>query len=179
VRRLVLVCLAAAAVLSACGGTERPATEPRVKLTLKAPSDGSTTRADQVELRGTVTPADAAVAVKGEAVQVEAGEFVVPVKLEPGGNVIDVTASAAGRRPASDALRLARDMTVDVPDVLGQSPDDATAAIKAAGLTAETDDTDNWLGRLFGDPVVCSTRPAAKTAVDRGTKVVLTIARDC
>lgn len=177
--RRLIVLLAAGLLLSGCGDVERPATEPRVTLKLDAPSDGGSTRDDHVEVRGAVSPADATVQVMGRDAQVDAGEFVADVELEPGGNVIDVTATAPGRRPATDALRLERDMRVDVPDVLGQSPDDATKMLEDTGLVAKTEDTDNWLGRLFGDPVVCRMDPAAGTPVDKGTTVTLTIARDC
>ena len=39
--------------------------------------------------------------------------------------MIDVTATAPGRRPATDAVRVMRDMRVKVPDVVGSTPEDA------------------------------------------------------
>ena len=102
--------------LSACGETPRPATQPRVTLKLSAPDDGGSTRDERIEIRGTVTPGDAAVRVGGEDAEVSGGEFVAEVELQPGGNVIDVTATAPGRRPATDAVRVERDMRVPVPE---------------------------------------------------------------
>lgn len=177
-RRLVIL-LAAGLVVSACGETPRPTADLRVKIKLEAPNTGGTTRDDHIALRGTVTPADATVAVMGQTAQVTAGEFTADVDLKPGGNVIDVTATSPGRRPAADALRYVRDMSVDVPNVLGKSPDDASAAVKAIGLVAVVQDDGNWLDKLLGSPQVCAVDPPAGTAVAKGTKVILQIARDC
>ena len=121
-RRLVLL-LVAALALNACGETPRPATEPRVKLKLTVPGDGRSTRATQVAVLGTVTPADAEVRVGGEVAEVSGGEFTADVELQPGANVIDVTAASPGRRPAADALRVVRDMRVEVPRLVGQERD--------------------------------------------------------
>ena len=123
-RRLVPL-LAAGLVLSACGETPRPATQPRVTLKLSAPDDGGTTRDERIEIRGTVTPGDASVRVAGQDAEVSGGEFSAEVELLPGGNVIDVAATAPGRRPATDAVRVERDMRVPVPDVVGQESDKA------------------------------------------------------
>jgi hypothetical protein len=178
VRPLILL-LAAGLVVGACGEKPRATTEPRVKLKLEAPNSGGTTRDTHISVRGTVTPADAAVRVMGVEAQVSAGEFTADVDLQPGGNVIDVTASSPGRRPATDALRYIRDMRVDVPNVVFKSPDDAGAALKRAGLTAVIEEDGNWLDRLLGEPQVCATRPAAGTAVAKGTKVTLETATTC
>jgi hypothetical protein len=177
--RSVIFMLTAGLLLSACGETPRPATEPRVKLKLEAPDDGGTTRAGHVAIRGSVTPADAAVQVMGVEAQVSAGEFTADVDLQPGGNVIDITASSPGRRPATDALRFVRDMRVDVPNVLFKSPEDATDALKAIGLVAVVEEDGNWLDRLLGNPQVCVTRPPAGSPVEKGTKVTLQTARSC
>ena len=177
--RRLIVLLAAGLLLSACGETPHPTPEPRVKLKLDAPDSGGTTRDDHIAVSGTVTPADATVQVMGVSAQVSAGAFTADVKLQPGGNVIDITASSAGRRSATDAVRFVRDMRVDVPNVLFQSPDDATAALKDAGLVGVVEESDTWLDRLLGAPQVCATRPAAGAAVARGSKVTLETARAC
>src|SRR4051794_15074131 len=92
--------------LAGCGADARPATTPRVQLKLAAPGDGRSLRAETVEVSGTVTPAGATVTVAGARAQVKAGSFTATVALAPGGNLIDVTAAAPGRRPAADALRV-------------------------------------------------------------------------
>jgi hypothetical protein len=177
--RPLIVLLVTGLLVSACGETPRAATEPRVKLKLEAPNSGGTTRESHISIRGTVTPADAAVQVMGVQAQVSAGEFTADVDLQPGGNVIDDTAASPGRRPATDALRYVRDMRVDVPDVVLKSPDDAAAALESAGLAAVVEEDGNWLDRLLGEPRVCATRPAAGTPVDKGTKVTLETSRSC
>ena len=127
--------LTAGLVLSACGETPRPATQPRVTLKLAAPDDGGSTRDERIEIRGTVTPGDVERAVGGEDAEVSGGEFGAEVELQPGGNVIDVAATATGRRPATDAVRVERDMRVPVPELVGQEVDPAhRRRSKAAGL---------------------------------------------
>jgi hypothetical protein len=179
VRRLVLL-LATGLALGACGETPRPATEPRVKLKLDAPDNGGSILADRVAVRGTVTPADAAVRVAGEDAEVNDGTFMAEVALQPGGNVIDVTASSPGRRPATDAVRVKRDMRVRVPDVVGRTPEDAGAALRKTGLTSVEERGGSWIDRLLpGGIEVCATRPRAGALLDKGTRVTLESARDC
>jgi hypothetical protein len=178
VRRLIVL-LAAGLVLSACGETPRPASEPRVKLKLDAPNSGGTTREAHIAVSGSVTPADASVQVMGVQARVSGGQFTADVQLQPGGNVIDVTASSPGRRSVADAVRFIRDMRVDVPAVVGSSPEDAAAALRDVGLVDAIEEDGNWLDRLLGSPQVCATNPPAGTAVAKGTKVTLRVAPDC
>jgi hypothetical protein len=178
-RRLVLL-LAAGLALAACGETPRPATEPRVKLKLEAPDNGGSILADRVAVRGTVTPADAAVQVAGEDADVSDGAFKAEVALQPGGNVIDITASSPGRRPATDAVRVMRDMRVAVPNVVGGTPEDAAGALRRAGLTSVEERGGSWIDRLLpGDITVCATRPEAGALLEKGSNVTLETARNC
>ena len=159
--------LAAGLALSACGETPRPTTEPRVKLKLNLPDDGRSIRDDAVLVRGTVTPADATVQIAGHTASVDGGQFSLTVSLDPGGNVIDVAATAPGRRPATDAVRIIRDMRVEVPALSGQSYTDAVDALKRLGLTASEDRGGTWLDKVLGTQFrVCATQPAAGR--DRG-----------
>jgi hypothetical protein len=178
-RRLLLL-LAAGLVLGACGETPRPATAPRVQIKLDVPDDGGSVLDDRVAVRGTVTPADSVVHVAGEEADVDGGEFSAEVGLEPGGNVIDITATAPGRRPATDAVRVLRDMRVRVPKLVGLEPDAATPALRSIGLTAAEEREGSWIDRLLpGGVTVCETRPAAGALVDRGTDVTLVTRREC
>jgi hypothetical protein len=175
-----MLVFAAGLVLAACGDTPRPATQPRVTLELSAPDDGGTTRDERVEIRGTVSPGDATVRVGGENAEVSGGEFVAEVELLPGGNVIDVAATASGRRPATDAVRVERDMRVPVPELVGQEVDAANDALKDAGLKPVEERSGSWIDRLLGGPVqVCSISPRAGTLVDKDTSVVMQTAREC
>jgi hypothetical protein len=179
VRRLVFL-LVACIALGACGETPPPTTDPRVKLKLDAPDDGGSILADRVAVRGTVTPGDAAVRVAGEDAEVSDGAFTAEVGLQPGGNVIDVTATSPGRRPATDAVRVVRDMRVPVPNVVDRTPEDAGAALRAAGLTWVEERGGSWIDRLLpGGITVCATRPEADALLDKGSRVTLETARNC
>src|SRR5215207_4465072 len=102
--------LALAVLAAACGEEPRPPrAEPQVQLTLAAPGDAGTTRDEAVEVSGSVKPARASVTVLGREVDVDGGRFATKVALEPGANLIDVAASAAGRRPDFAALRVVRE----------------------------------------------------------------------
>lgn len=178
-RRLAILIVAGLA-LSACG--EAPATgpEPRVKLRLELPTDGGMVRTDNVEVRGTVTPADAAVQVAGENAQVDGGQFVAKVTLTAGDNVIDVTATSPGRRPATDALRIKRDMRVEVPPLTGKDYDEAAAALKRIGLKATEQPGGSWLDRVLGSAfTVCASSPAAGSLVQPSTTVTLATGPNC
>lgn len=172
--------LAAGLVLSACGETPRPATQPRVTLELSAPDDGGKTRAERIEIRGTVTPGDSSVRIAGHDAEVSGGEFSAEVELLPGGNVIDIAATSPGRRPATDAVRVERDMRVPVPSVVGQEGDKALETLKAAGLEPAEERGGSWIDRLLGGSIqVCTMSPPAGTLVEKGTRVVIQTAREC
>lgn len=178
-RHLVLL-LAAGLTLAACGEAPRPTTEPRVRLKLELPGDGGSIRKASVQIRGTVTPADAAVLVAGQGATVDGGRFVASVKLDPGGNVIDITATAPGRRPASDAVRITRDMTVVLPELTGRTYDAAAADLAKLNLQAIEERGGSWIDRVLGADVrVCETSPKAGTAVLPGTTVTVATAPDC
>jgi hypothetical protein len=178
VRRPAL--LLAAIALAGCGAEARPATTPRVKLDLAAPADGGMLRAQTVAVSGTVAPSGAAVLVAGQPAKVDGGTFTATVALAPGGNVIDVTASSPGHRPASDALRVIRDMRIELPKLAGYDEEDAVSRLKELNLTAAEKRTDNWLDRLFsGAARVCSTAPRAGTLVQPHSQVTLLVAGNC
>ncbi|MDA0182968.1 PASTA domain-containing protein [Solirubrobacter phytolaccae] len=178
-RSLALI-LTAGLLVSACGEAPKPAANARVTLKLSLPDDGGMVRDERVVVRGTVSPADASVRVGGEDAEVDGGEFSKEVALAPGGNVIDISASSPGRRPATDAVRVTRDMRVDVPNVVGQEVDPAKTAVGNVGLKVEEEQRGGWLDRVIpGTDHVCATRPAAGTPVDKGTTVTLVTQREC
>ena len=177
----VAAVLALAALAPACGeDSEPPRNEPGVKLELGSPSDGAVVRSETVELRGTVLPRGASVKVLGREIAVDGGSFRTEVALEPGANLIDVAASANGRRPDFAALRVVREERVALPDVVGRDADAAQEELEALGLTVETDDAGGFLDPLLpGDPSVCDMQPGAGEQVLPGTAVTLLVARDC
>jgi hypothetical protein len=177
VRRFALL---ATLALAGCGTQARPATTPRVELKLSAPGDGRMLRADTVEITGTVAPAGAAVTVAGRSATVDGTSFTATVPLQPGGNVIDVTASSPGHRPAADALRVIRDMRVQVPTLTGYEENDAFDRLKGLGLRPVEKRDDNWIDRLIPGAVgVCGTQPKGGTLVAPHSAVTVIVAKDC
>jgi hypothetical protein len=151
-----------------------------VRLAITSPSDEAVVRATQVELRGTVSPASATVTVEGRRAAVAGGAFHATVGLQPGTNVVDVMASAGDARPALTAIRIRRRVTVDVPDLIGLVPADATGQLEALGLKAKVDDQDGIFERLLpGKALVCATDPETGTSVDPGTTVRLAVSKQC
>jgi hypothetical protein len=177
-RRLVP---AIALLACACGSAgARPGPDPRVTLKLSAPNDAKTLRADRVRVQGTVSPAGARVEVDGEQAAVNGGTFVADVALQPGGNVIDVTATAPGLRADADAVRVTRDIRVEVPRLVGADHQDAAGRLRALGLDPHEQRGGNFLDRFIpGALTVCETRPAAGALVDPHSAVTVVVARSC
>ena len=180
--RFLAVILAAGLLVAGCGGSAQSQTTstPRVKLTLALPDDASTTFKARVEISGTVSPADAAVKVAGVDAEVSGGEFAAQVSLEPGGNVIDVSASAPGRRPATGAVRVERDIRVKIPTLVGLELDEAKSELGKLGLKSEEEQGGSWLDRVIpGVEYVCAADPAEGQLVLPNSTVTLLTQRDC
>jgi hypothetical protein len=180
-RSLLLAGAACALLLSACGGNDPGAPIAPVRVAVTAPGDLSAVRADRVQVRGTVRPARATVTVGGARASVSGGTWSAGVALEPGVNLVDVLASAGRARPALTVVRVRRLIAVRVPDLVGDTVDDARQRLADAGLKGEFQDTgggffDELLG---GKPQVCETDPAAGEQVDPGATVQVTVGRRC
>lgn len=182
-RRALTAPLLVAVVAAGCGddpAQSPPRAEPRVTLTLGGPADAAVVRGETVELRGTVRPAAARVQVLGREVPVEQGAFRTEVALEPGANLIDVAASARGRRPDFAVRRIVREERVPVPDVVDGDADTAREQLEGLGLGVRIEDAGGFLDPILpGDPKVCATEPAAGEQVLPGSEVTLRVARDC
>lgn len=180
---LVLACLAFPA--AGCGGDgEEPRVQaplPLVQLDVTAPDDMTTVRTGAVEVRGTVTPAGAAVKVLGRPATVSGGgSFSARVALEPGDNVIDVMATARGRTPAMTAFRVTREVPVEVPDLDGLEVAAVEERLGAAGLGVDVERGGGLLEELLpGEPAVCEQDPEPGTKVRRGTTVHVIVAKSC
>jgi hypothetical protein len=170
-----------ATLVAACGDEQRPTRpEPVVRLALGSPADGTVVRAETVEIRGTVQPRAARVQVLGRDVAVDAGAFRTAVSLEPGANLIDVAASARGRRPDFAVTRIVREVRVPVPDLVGSDADSARQQLEGLGLKARTENGGGFLDPLLpGDPKVCELSPRAGAQVLPGSEVTLRVARSC
>ena len=182
-RTSALLTLLAAAAIAGCGGRERPAAARApspVRMTVAAPADLASTRADTLTVTGSVSPADATVRVLGRPADVVAGTFTARVPLRPGSNVIDLAATARGRGPALTALRVTREMPIVVPDLSHLTPGDARARLARLGLHLRTENAGGLLeGILPGTPGVCDQRPEAGSEVHAGTEVVAGVAKRC
>jgi hypothetical protein len=179
---LVLAAVPALAVLAtACGdGPAPPRDVPQVRLELGTPNDGDVVNSDTVEIAGTVRPSGADVQVLGRDVSVDGGSFHTEVTLEPGANLIDVSAGARGRRPDFAVARVLLEVRLPVPDLAGSDADTAVDQLDGLGLKSKTEDAGGFLDPLLpGDPKVCETRPRAGEQVMPGTTVTLLVARDC
>ena len=168
-----------ATLLAACGGGSAPAPPP-VRVSVTAPGDQTVVHEEQVEVRGTVRPSSATVTVAGKRARVTEGTFRATVGLAAGTNVIDVMAQAGRARPALMAIRVRRDLAVEVPDVVGVPVAQAIRELDAAGLESDVETADDFFDRLLpGDPNVCESDPESGARVERGTTVRLRASRRC
>ncbi len=119
--------------------------------------------------------------VVGQAVKPGAGgSFSATVSLVPGTNLVDVIASAAHARPAMDALRVIRYVLVTVPDVTGEGPGDAAAAIRGAGLKPQLHgDSDPFAFLLPLSEQVCSQSPSGGDQVNPNSTVTIRLGKLC
>jgi len=181
-RASVIGAACAAALLPGCGAGNDPPPAPRdpVRLTIGAPADGARVRGGTVDVRGSVSPASADVAVLGRPALVTGGRFDVVVPLEPGVNIVDVAATAGRRRPAFAALRVVRDVDVTVPDLTGVPEDEVAARLEALGLQADVQHDDSILDVLRpGDRAVCVQDPEGGARVRRGGTVHVVVSKSC
>jgi beta-lactam-binding protein with PASTA domain len=152
-----------------------------VKLNVTSPADLARVYASNTTISGTVSPRTAQVLVVGRPVKPDAnGGFSTAVTLAPGTNLIDVIASARHARPAMTSLRITRYVLISVPDVTGESPNDASEAIHNAGLTPQLHSSGNPFGFLI--PLrnqVCSQSPSGNAHVAPGSTVTLDIGKVC
>jgi hypothetical protein len=164
--------------LSGCGGADPPAED--VRLALDAPGDMTLLTGDTVEVRGTVRPPGARVMVEGRQVDVRAGSFSEEVELLPGTNLIDVVAGSDRARPAMAAIRVQRQVSVQVPDLIGFTPRDARDTLAALGLEADVQEAGGLIEFLLPeDARVCETDPAAGGEVDPGSTVTVLASKRC
>lgn len=171
--------LAPLAVLAGCGGGSTPK-QPPVRLTLAAPTDGARLLQDTVHVSGTVSPAASTVTVAGKRVTVSGGSFETEVQLEPGQNVVDVLAGAKDSAAAMTAVRVYREVMVQVPDLVGQKPSDAKDALTAKGFKAKEEKSDGGFDFILpGSRQVCATDPDAGTKVPPGATVTLVTGKFC
>jgi hypothetical protein len=105
---------------------------------------------------------------------------ILDVQRQPGANVIDVLATARGREPAMTALRVVRELPVEVPDLEDAEIAEAQERVADAGLQLEVHESGGLFDDLFGGELaVCEQDPEAGELVRRGTTIVVAVARSC
>jgi PASTA domain/Glucodextranase, domain B len=177
--------LALLLALSGCsigGGddTADPPAQPAVRLDVSAPADTAVLHDESVDVSGSVDPPRSRVLVLGQPARVVNGRFSTRVPLREGANVIDVGASARGAASAWTAVRVVRESLVEVPDVGGESRDDAVSAIEALGLQADVREERGILDEFLpGEPRVCDQRPRPGAEVAKGARVRVTVSKTC
>jgi Glucodextranase, domain B/PASTA domain len=178
---VLLACLAAAA--AGCGGDDGQRAQrvpPPVVVGVSAPADMAVVRTETVDVRGTVSPPGAGVRVLGQAADVVGGTFYATVSLEPGANVIDVMATARGRSPAMTALRVTREMLVEVPDLQGLEVPEVEQRLGELGLKADVTVRRGLFDEVLpGERAVCDQDPEAGDDARRGSTVRVEISRGC
>ena len=169
---------------AACGETPRPATEPRVSSSSTSRATAARCARRRVEVRGTVTPADAAVRVGGRGRARSAAASSAPrSRSHPGGNVIDVTATAPGpaprdRRRARRARHARRGPALSSARSVDAAPPRRS---QAPACGAEEQRGGSWLDRLLGGAMAglrdqpagrarWSTRGSTRDAPDRARR---------
>lgn len=167
--------------LAGCGDRQRtPALEP-VRVQLTAPEDLAEVESRTVTVRGRVRPASAEVLVDGVQATAIAGTgmFSAEVGLSRGANVIDVQAAAPRRAAAMAVLRVNRRVPIEVPDLTGDSVDDARDELAALGLEVDVREINPIDFVLPGEPGVCGTEPEEGVRVRAGTTVELLVQKSC
>lgn len=179
--RLLPPLVLAAAAAAGCGGSPAaPAARPPVALQVTSPADATRTTGTTASVSGTVGTAGARVVVMGRRVAVSGGRFSTTVALQEGANLIDVAAVAPRSEPSWQVVRVTRRSTVTVPDVVGRTLDDATAALKADGLQVRAVDGGDFFDVFRGGPRhACATSPDAGADVAPGATVEVTTAKHC
>jgi hypothetical protein len=120
------------------------------------------------------------VRVNGDRVGVTGGSFSKTVALEAGTNVIDVQAGAPKHPAAMTAVRVTRLVKVEIPDLVGVDPEEASDSLAGLGLQADLQDVGTLIDEFIGgDPRVCATDPSAGAEVSAGTQVTVAYAKSC
>jgi hypothetical protein len=171
-----------ALTLAGCGSAPAPRPGPTVTLKLTAPADGSRVSAATATVSGTVSPPRRTrVAVLGRVVPVAPdGSFSAQIGLAVGANLMDVVASAPRSAGAVTAVRIVRFLLVTVPQVAGQSPAQATQALRSLGLEVTVKGSSDPFGFLIpGSTSVCYSTPSAGAKVDPGATVTIKTSKLC
>lgn len=102
--------IAATVLLAGCGSTTTTTTNSAdsdaVGVVVTSPTSGSVIAANNVVIRGTVTPSNAVVQIQGQPAAVGNGVFTGTATLHPGKTTIDVIGSAPGHTPDATSITI-------------------------------------------------------------------------
>ena len=94
--------------------------------------------------------------------------------------MIDVIATARGREPALTAVRVTREVPVEVPDLARMDVEEAQERVADVGLKLDVEEDGGLIEDILpGEPGVCDQEPAAGSEVRRGTTVRVVVAKSC
>jgi hypothetical protein len=115
-KKLALALASLGLAAAGCGGSDSDnggqgqggLAQQEANVQIVAPEDGSSSPAERITVRGTVSPSNATVQILGRNAQVGNGVFAGSVALHNGENTIDVVASAPGVAPATATVVVTR-----------------------------------------------------------------------
>jgi hypothetical protein len=107
-----------AAAIAGCGSTTtttNSADSNAVNVVVTSPTSGTVIAANNVTVRGTVTPTNAVVQIQGQPVAVGNGVFTGTAMLHAGKTTIDVIGSAPGHTPDSTSITITQQSSAPPP----------------------------------------------------------------
>jgi hypothetical protein len=108
---VVAALVVAVLVVAGCGSTTTTTSivgSGTVTVVVTSPTSGTVIAADNVTVRGTVSPTNAVVQIQGQPAAVGNGVFTGTATLHGGKTTIDVVGSAPGETPGSTSVTLTR-----------------------------------------------------------------------
>jgi len=121
--------------VSAKAGTPKSAA---ATVDVTSPSRGAITAAEDVAVKGTMTPADATVQIQGKTVPSGNGVFVGNVPIHAGANTVDIIASAPGYTPATATMTLTGQSSTQSGRSLSKKSEPSTGTEPASLMQASS-----------------------------------------
>jgi hypothetical protein len=163
-----VVMLVLAAAIAGCGSTTtttNSADSNAVNVAVTSPTSGTVIAANNVTVRGTVTPTNAVVQIQGQPVAVGNGVFTGTAALHAGKTTIDVIGSAPGHTPDATSITITRQSSASpvsktntvVRTVVVPAPEHAQPAASSSSVSeAFYAPSGNVTCSLHGESAECS-----------------------
>jgi beta-lactam-binding protein with PASTA domain len=95
-------------------------------------------------------------------------------------NIVDVLAGAPAAQSAMNAVRVFRQVYVQVPDLTGAGTSDAEHQLRLLGLVPDVKKNESFFAILLPQSdTVCGTSPPAGARVAPGATVTVTVSKTC